>query len=60
MCLLEYDACTRQIDIKADHLGQCNNCQNVICPFNGKCRSEQRNYSCVCPTRKSCSTNRVC
>lgn len=41
-------------------MGQCNNCQNVVCPFHGQCRSEQGNYTCICPTRNSCSTVRVC
>ncbi|UJR13720.1 hypothetical protein I4U23_000731 [Adineta vaga] len=55
-CLLEYDACTTQKDIKPRHMGPCNNCQNVVCPFHGYCRSEQGNYTCTCPTRESCLT----
>jgi len=41
-------------------MGECNNCHNVICPFNGQCRSEQENYTCICPARNSCLTVRVC
>jgi hypothetical protein len=59
-CLLEYDACTRQTDIKPRHMGQCNNCQNVVCPFYGHCQSEQGNYTCICPSKHSCPTMRVC
>lgn len=58
-CHLEYDACTRHADIKAIHMGQCNNCHNVTCPFNGQCRSEQGNYTCSCPTRDTCPPMRV-
>ncbi|CAF2581690.1 unnamed protein product [Rotaria sp. Silwood2] len=53
-CFLEYDACTRQTNITPNHMGQCNNCQNVECPFNGQCQSEQGSYSCICPSRNSC------
>ncbi|CAF3324637.1 unnamed protein product [Rotaria sp. Silwood1] len=53
-CHLEYDACTGRKDIKPIHMGQCNNCHNVTCPFNGQCRSEQGNYTCVCPSRDTC------
>ncbi|CAF0927203.1 unnamed protein product [Rotaria sordida] len=53
-CFLEYDACTRRINIKPSHMGQCNNCQDVVCPFNGQCQSEQGSYSCICPTTYSC------
>lgn len=59
-CYLEQDACKRQIDIKANHMGQCNNCENVICPFHGQCQSQQGNYTCICPIKQSCSYIRVC
>ncbi|CAF4879182.1 unnamed protein product [Rotaria sp. Silwood1] len=55
-CFLEHDACTRQINIKPNYMGQCNNCENVECPFNGQCQSEQGSYSCICPTRNNCPT----
>ncbi|CAF1014592.1 unnamed protein product [Adineta ricciae] len=55
-CLLEHDACTQQKDIKPRHMGPCNNCQNVVCPFNGYCRSEQGNHTCLCSTKDSCLT----
>ncbi|CAF3381609.1 unnamed protein product [Rotaria socialis] len=54
-CHLEYDACTRHLDIRPIHMGQCNNCHNVKCPFHGRCQSEQGNYTCVCPSRNTCS-----
>jgi hypothetical protein len=41
-------------------MGQCNNCHNVTCPFHGQCRSEQGNYTCICPTRNTCPSVRVC
>ena len=41
------------------HIGQCNNCHNITCPFNGKCQSEQGNYTCICPSRNTCSPVRV-
>ncbi|CAF4244959.1 unnamed protein product [Rotaria sp. Silwood2] len=54
-CHLEYDACIgRRSDIKPIHMGQCNNCHNVTCPFNAQCQSEQGNYTCVCPSRNTC------
>jgi len=53
-CHLEYEACTKHLDIKPFHMGQCNNCHNITCPFNGQCRSEQGNYTCICPTRDTC------
>ncbi|CAF1289873.1 unnamed protein product [Adineta steineri] len=57
-CLLEYDACKKQIDIKPKHMGRCNNCQNIICPYHGYCQSEQGNYTCKCLTKANCSTIR--
>lgn len=59
-CFLEYEACTRQVNIKPVHMGQCDNCRNIVCPFNGQCLSDQRNYSCICPTKNSCPIIRVC
>ncbi len=59
-CHLEYDACTRHLNIEPIHMGQCNNCHNVTCSFNGQCRSEQGNYTCVCPSRNTCPPVRVC
>lgn len=58
-CHLEYDACTRHSDIKPMHMGPCNNCHNVTCPFNGQCQSEQGNHTCICPTRDTCPPVRV-
>lgn len=58
-CFLEHDACTRQIDIKARHLGECNNCQDIVCLFHGRCQLEQGTYKCTCPTRDQCQTSRV-
>lgn len=50
-CYIEEDACKRQIDIKANHMGECNNCANVICPFHGQCQSEQGKYTCPRPPK---------
>jgi hypothetical protein len=41
-------------------MGECNNCHNITCPFYGQCRSEQGNYTCLCPARSTCSPVRVC
>lgn len=59
-CHLEYDACIGRLDIKPIHMGECNNCHNVTCPFNGQCRSNQGNYTCSCPARSTCPPARVC
>jgi hypothetical protein len=59
-CHLEYDACTKHVDITPSHMGACNNCRNVTCPFHGQCQSEQGNYTCYCPTKTTCSPARVC
>ncbi|CAF1530523.1 unnamed protein product, partial [Rotaria sordida] len=59
-CHLEYDACIGRLNVKPIHMGQCNNCHNVTCPFNGQCRSEQGNYTCVCPSRNICPPVQVC
>jgi len=57
-CHLQHDACTRRVEIQAIHMGQCNNCHNVTCPFYGQCRSEQGTHSCVCPSINTCSAVR--
>ncbi|CAF0752008.1 unnamed protein product [Adineta ricciae] len=57
-CHLEYDACTRHSNIEPIHMGECNNCHNVTCPFFGECRSEQGNYSCNCPSKETCPPTR--
>jgi len=41
-------------------MGQCNNCHNITCPFNGQCQSQQGNYTCICPTRDTCPPLPVC
>lgn len=58
-CHLEHDACTRHVNIEPIHMGQCDNCHNVTCPFFGQCRSEQGNYTCVCPAIDTCPPVRV-
>ncbi|CAF3750071.1 unnamed protein product [Adineta steineri] len=53
-CHLEYEACTRRVSIEPVHMGQCDNCHNITCPFNGQCKSEQGNYTCTCPSKDTC------